>query len=94
MACKHRYQITPILESHPQLDTSPTTDVWIWAYNTEYLHHNCVRRYSDTTLVPRTLLAPDTEEREKARSLSPYGRESLEKDRKSGTPCFLTKLSG
>eukprot|EP00116_Pleurobrachia_bachei_P013244 sb/3473506/ len=29
MACKHRYQITPILESHPQLDTSPTTDVWI-----------------------------------------------------------------
>eukprot|EP00116_Pleurobrachia_bachei_P011370 sb/3471632/ len=29
MACKHQYQITPILESHPQLNTSPTTDVWI-----------------------------------------------------------------
>ena len=29
MAYKHRYQIIPILELHPQLDTSPTTDVWI-----------------------------------------------------------------
>ena len=29
MACKHRYQIIPILELHPQLDTSPTTNVWI-----------------------------------------------------------------